>query len=334
MSSFENCTNLMGLQELRISDPQTWEKIKPILRHHLWRHRIPLNIGDYTTPGYLMMPNEWDACFLPATMDGKSFLDVGANDGYFSFEAERRKASEVVAVDIYRNTDFFSHTSGWPETGIRIARDVLQSKVNIVHCSILNLETLNGTFDYVFCNNVLAWIRNVDEAIRQLCNCCNETLVISDIFNTENPTHVTREKFSANTLSLQAVKEQLDRLGWEVYRKENRDEYQRLLWHALNFDTLDSDGPVKTYTDPVDKQVMGEAVVHQARGLMRANGMVFINKVGWVNEEDVRSRKQHVGIAQKWYRGFRTQVGLDRLLFNIRNKNKEKGLFLFARKKQ
>lgn len=324
----------MGLQELSISDHQTWEKLKPILRHHLWRHRIPLNIGSYTTPGYLMMPNEWEACYLPDSMEGKSFLDVGANDGYFSFEAERRKAREVVAADIYRNTDFFSHTSGWPETGIRIARDVLQSNVKIVNCSILNLDTLNTTFDFVFCNNVLAWIRDVDEAVRQLCGSCRETLVISDIFNTENPAHVTREKFNANTLSLQAVKTQLERLGWEVYRMENRDEYQRLLWHTLNFDTLDSDGPVKTYADPVDGQVMGEAIVHQARGLMRANGKVFINKVGWVNEADVRSRNQQTGIAQKWYRGFKNHSGLDRLLFNIRNRNKEKGLFLFARKKQ
>jgi tRNA (mo5U34)-methyltransferase len=38
---------------------------------------------------------------LPASLTGRSVLDVGAWDGFFSFEAERRGASRVVAADFY-----------------------------------------------------------------------------------------------------------------------------------------------------------------------------------------------------------------------------------------
>jgi len=36
---------------------------------------------------------------MPADLTGKTVLDVGARDGYFSFEAERRGASRVLAID-------------------------------------------------------------------------------------------------------------------------------------------------------------------------------------------------------------------------------------------
>src|SRR6476646_5997881 len=55
---------------------------------------------------------------------GKSVLDVGAWDGFFSFEAERRGASRVLA------TDHFSwRGGGWgTKEGFELARTVLGSR--------------------------------------------------------------------------------------------------------------------------------------------------------------------------------------------------------------
>ena len=36
---------------------------------------------------------------MPEKLDGKSVIDVGAWDGFFSFEAERRGAKDVLAID-------------------------------------------------------------------------------------------------------------------------------------------------------------------------------------------------------------------------------------------
>jgi tRNA (mo5U34)-methyltransferase len=66
-----------------------------------WFHSIDL--GDRVTPGQKpqeLLANEWDQMRLPS-LAGKSVLDIGAWDGYFSFRAEDAGAARVVALDHY-----------------------------------------------------------------------------------------------------------------------------------------------------------------------------------------------------------------------------------------
>ena len=63
------------------------KKLIKILQYPKWRHRIELFPGFYT-PGYNTMPDDWKFNHFPEDLHGKSVLDVGANDGYFSFEAQ------------------------------------------------------------------------------------------------------------------------------------------------------------------------------------------------------------------------------------------------------
>jgi len=65
-----------------------------------WWHSI--DVGDgVITPGRRNLDGmiaNWNACHVPK-LKKKSVLDIGAWDGYFSFEAERRGASKVTALD-------------------------------------------------------------------------------------------------------------------------------------------------------------------------------------------------------------------------------------------
>lgn len=61
-----------------------------------WYHRIELP-GGVVTPGWA--PLDPAAYRLPADLTGMRVLDVGAWDGYWSFECLRRGAREVVAID-------------------------------------------------------------------------------------------------------------------------------------------------------------------------------------------------------------------------------------------
>jgi tRNA (mo5U34)-methyltransferase len=61
-----------------------------------WYHRIELP-GGVVTPG--RNPQDIDAFRVPADLAGKRVLDVGAWDGFWTFEALRRGAREVVAID-------------------------------------------------------------------------------------------------------------------------------------------------------------------------------------------------------------------------------------------
>jgi tRNA (mo5U34)-methyltransferase len=79
----------------------------PRLRHSIeditWFHSI--NLGDgRITPGIKSVEQlaaETDALNLPSSLRGQSVLDIGAWDGYFAFESERRGAARVVALDHY-----------------------------------------------------------------------------------------------------------------------------------------------------------------------------------------------------------------------------------------
>ncbi len=66
-----------------------------------WWHSIDL--GDRVTPGHKsqeLLNQEWANLDLP-DLDGKTVLDVGAWDGWFSFRAEAEGAARVVALDHY-----------------------------------------------------------------------------------------------------------------------------------------------------------------------------------------------------------------------------------------
>jgi len=65
-----------------------------------WWHSVDLGDG-VVTPGVKtpeLLAAEWESLALPP-LGGKSVLDIGAWDGYFSFAAERHGAARVVAVD-------------------------------------------------------------------------------------------------------------------------------------------------------------------------------------------------------------------------------------------
>ena len=85
---------------------------------------------------------------LPEDLRGKRVLDVGAWDGWFSFECERRGA-EVVAVDCIALDTFIE------------AKELLGSKVEYLTLDVNELSSkLLGTFDIVLFFGVLYHLRH------------------------------------------------------------------------------------------------------------------------------------------------------------------------------
>src|ERR1700712_3578633 len=72
-----------------------------------WWHTMDLGDG-IVTPGASKSAETLPRLQMPANLAGRTVLDVGAWDGFFSFEAERRGASRVVATD-----SFCWSGSGW-----------------------------------------------------------------------------------------------------------------------------------------------------------------------------------------------------------------------------
>jgi tRNA (mo5U34)-methyltransferase len=83
-----------------------------------WFHSIEVEPG-VVTPGRISaeaLAREWEALRLP-DLAGKSVLDIGAYDGFFSFEAERHDAGRVVALDHYVwAADMAAYMAEWRAT--------------------------------------------------------------------------------------------------------------------------------------------------------------------------------------------------------------------------
>jgi tRNA (mo5U34)-methyltransferase len=87
-----------------------------------WWHTIDLGHG-IVTPGIDPTPQRLAEIRMPESLTGRTVLDVGAWDGFFSFEAERRGASRVLATD-----SFCWDGGGWgTKAGFDLARRVRQS---------------------------------------------------------------------------------------------------------------------------------------------------------------------------------------------------------------
>ncbi|HEV3471526.1 MAG TPA: methyltransferase domain-containing protein [Pyrinomonadaceae bacterium] len=98
---------------------------------------------------------------------GKTVLDVGAWDGYWSFFAERRGAKYVLASD--------DVTQNWSDgRGIHLARELLGSAVEVnQHLSAYQLASLGRKFDIIMCFGVYYHLLDPFHAFAQIRHCCH-----------------------------------------------------------------------------------------------------------------------------------------------------------------
>jgi len=167
-----------------------------------WHHRIDLGDG-ITTPGLADRLPELERTLPDLT--GRSVLDIGAWDGYYSFLAERRGAARVVALDHYVwGIDMVARNRHWAECAARgelpdtardeidfwhddlpgrrgfdLAREVLDSRVEPVVADFMrtDLEVL-GRFDVVLYLGVLYHMPEPLTALRRLRAVTGEVAVI------------------------------------------------------------------------------------------------------------------------------------------------------------
>ena len=121
-----------------------------------WFHTIDLGNG-VVTPGIDPSPKKLHAIGMPTDLTGKSVLDLGAWNGFFSFEAERRGARRVLAADY-----FCWSGPGWgTKDGFDLAREALGSKVEDREIDILDVSPdSTGVFDTVLLLGVLYHMRH------------------------------------------------------------------------------------------------------------------------------------------------------------------------------
>ena len=131
-----------------------------------WHHRTEVVPGVFSRGAYDPRPM-LDQMGLPDDLTGVRALDIGCNDGFFTFELERRGA-DVLAVD---------HSS--PTAGFALTHRLRGSKVEHRRDNIYDMTPARyGRFDLVLFLGVLYHLRHPLLGIDIASLLCDGTLVV------------------------------------------------------------------------------------------------------------------------------------------------------------
>jgi tRNA (mo5U34)-methyltransferase len=143
-----------------------------------WYHSIELPDGT-VIPGHQSLEQQRNRIRqfpVPEDLSGKRVLDIGAWDGWFSFEMERRGA-QVVALDSTKNATFLE------------AKALLGSRVDYRIGDICRLTAKDlGTFDIVLFLGVLYHLKHPLLALENVCGMTHDMACIES-FVTDNDPH-------------------------------------------------------------------------------------------------------------------------------------------------
>jgi tRNA (mo5U34)-methyltransferase len=144
-----------------------------------WYHTIDLG-GGVVTSGVDDTPYRLRRVKLPPSLRGLSVLDIGAWDGFFSFECERRGAARVVAADYYS-----WHGGGWgTKAGFTLAREALGSRVEDVDIDVMDLSLDRvGQFDVVLFLGVFYHLRHPFTALERIAPLVRRQFIVETVLD-------------------------------------------------------------------------------------------------------------------------------------------------------
>jgi tRNA (mo5U34)-methyltransferase len=139
-----------------------------------WYHRMQLP-GGVVTPGVSETSRGLRRLRLPERLDGLTVLDIGAWDGFYSFEAKRRGALRVLATDSYSWSG-----EGWgTKDGFLLARSALGLDVEDLDIDIMDLSAARvGRFDLVLLLGVLYHLKDPITALERTAEVTAGRLIV------------------------------------------------------------------------------------------------------------------------------------------------------------
>ena len=155
-----------------------------------WYHTLELGDGVVTKGMFDHRP-VLDRYPIPRDLSGKRCLDVATMDGYWAFEMERRGAASVTALDLEDPEELdwpaslrAGHDKSMDETKAErfaLASKALGSSVERVLLSAYDLGPELGTFDFVFCGDLLLHTKDPITPIENIRSVCTESAVIANV---------------------------------------------------------------------------------------------------------------------------------------------------------
>lgn len=142
-------------------------------------------------------------------LQDKTVLDVGAANGFLTFEAEKRGAREVVSFDIgdakfqhmlpFKDSSYYTDHERWRENqnayferwknGYWLAHRLNNSKARAFYGDVYELPTQLGVFDVSIIGSVLEHLRDQISAMASVARLTRSTMIIvTGVIETEDKT--------------------------------------------------------------------------------------------------------------------------------------------------
>lgn len=145
------------------------EIIDEVAKVPYWYHRIEL--PQCVTPGWA--PIDQSAYRVPESLKGKKVLDVGSWDGYWTWEAIKRGAQYVVAIDDFSDTlgmDGLDRKDQW-RTWDLCCKAFGYKNCQRLTMSVYDICRLGIEFDVIFLFGVLYHLKHPTWALEKLRHC-------------------------------------------------------------------------------------------------------------------------------------------------------------------
>ncbi len=146
-----------------------------------WHHSIDLGNGVVTPGGEKCTAEKLERIGMPEDLTGRTVLEIGAWDGFFSFEAERRGAARVLATDYFcwDGQDPYGLRGPGRKASFDLAHRVLDSRVESMRVDVFDIspETV-GRFDLVLFLGVLYHMRHPLLALERVAAVTADMLIL------------------------------------------------------------------------------------------------------------------------------------------------------------
>ena len=161
-----------------------------------WYHYFKIGNVETTNTRTTMNYQMWVSQIIPTDLNGMKILDIGANDGFYSFLCESRGAKRILAID--RNqpelTDTFLKENApskdasqydtilknkRQEERFQVLKKILNSKVDYKIMNVYDLDSINETFDTALFFGVYYHLENPVLAFQKIFPKINDSLFLS-----------------------------------------------------------------------------------------------------------------------------------------------------------
>lgn len=165
------------------------------LHDPIWYHTFDFNRDVKGITPEFDLSGSIDEFLLPKDMAGKTFLDIGTANGFFSFEMERRGA-KVTSFDLGldddtdkvpypgspdRSADTREFMLGFHK-GYWYAHRQFNSKARAAYGSVMKMPDWLGTYDVVLLGSILQHLRDPMGAIIQADRRAKKTMIICEAY--------------------------------------------------------------------------------------------------------------------------------------------------------